>query len=213
MRISISGGAPSVERIVGQVQAAEEDGFTSIWFPGAVNGDPLLAMAQAASVTERIELGTAVLQTYPTHPVAMARRIEAAVGAAGRSLTIGLGPSHAPGIEGQYGHVLRPSWRAHRRLRLDPGSTVAWRSRRLRGRGAHRSIRSGSSRAPGSPAPGGAGTPHAGPGGLSRRRHDHLDGRRRSSPQPRGAAHQHRSRRCRPTAAPGDRGRPASRRR
>lgn len=103
MNIGISGGARSVDRIIEQVTSAEESGFTSIWFPGAVNGDPLLAMSRAASLTGRIELGTAILQTYPTHPVAMAGRIEAAVMAAGRSLTIGLGPSHDQAVETMYG--------------------------------------------------------------------------------------------------------------
>jgi F420-dependent oxidoreductase-like protein len=103
MNIGISGGAATSDRIVGQVEEAEADGFTSIWFPGAVNGDPLLAMARAAKATSTIELGTSVLQTYPCHPVAMAGRVAAAVNEAGRALTIGVGPSHDVGVEGAYG--------------------------------------------------------------------------------------------------------------
>lgn len=104
MRIGLSGGGRSVDRIVAQAQQAEADGFSSLWFASAIQGDPLVAMAIAGRATQRIELGTSVLQTYTSHPVLMANRAIAVVNAMGRDgFTLGVGPSHRPGIEGSYG--------------------------------------------------------------------------------------------------------------
>ncbi|MGV3759562.1 MAG: TIGR03564 family F420-dependent LLM class oxidoreductase [Actinomycetota bacterium] len=104
MRIGLTAGGPSVDRIVEQVVQAEADGFSSVWFPGAVGGDPLVAMALAGRATSSIELGTAVVQTYPVHPVLQANRAAATAAALGRpGLTLGVGPSHRPVIEDVYG--------------------------------------------------------------------------------------------------------------
>jgi len=104
MRIGITGGGATVDRIVEQAIGAERDGFSSIWYASAVAGDPLVAIALAGRATTTIELGTAVLQTYPTHPLLMASRATSVAAAMGRAgLTLGVGPSHQPVIEGVYG--------------------------------------------------------------------------------------------------------------
>jgi len=103
VRIGLSGGGTSVDRIIEQAVAAERDGFASLWYAGAVSGDPLVAMALAGRATSTIELGTSVLQTYPCHPLLLANRATAVVAAMGRGFTLGVGPSHAPVIEGVYG--------------------------------------------------------------------------------------------------------------
>ena len=104
MRIGLPGGAASVDKLISQAQRAEADGFTSLWYAGAAGGDPIAAMTLAGRATERIELGTSVLQTYPTHPAAMASRAASVAAAFGRpGFTLGVGPSHRPVIEGAYG--------------------------------------------------------------------------------------------------------------
>jgi F420-dependent oxidoreductase-like protein len=103
MRIGLSGGGNTIERIVELAVEAEEDGFTSLWFAGAVAGDPLAALTVAARATRSIEMGTSVVQTYPCHPVLMANRAAAVALSAGRGFTLGVGPSHQPVIEGTYG--------------------------------------------------------------------------------------------------------------
>ena len=72
MRIGLTGGARTVERVVEQAKQAEADGFSSLWYASAVTGDPIVAMAIAGRETSNIELGTAVLQTYPCHPLLQA---------------------------------------------------------------------------------------------------------------------------------------------
>jgi F420-dependent oxidoreductase-like protein len=104
MRIGLTGGGSSTDRIIAQAQQAEADGFSALWYASEVCGDPLVAMALAGRQTTTIELGTAVLQTYPCHPLLQAKRIASAVDAMGRpGFTLGIGPSHEPLIRGVYG--------------------------------------------------------------------------------------------------------------
>jgi len=104
MRIGLTGGGATVEKVVRQAQQAEADGFTSVWYASAVTGDPLVAIALAGRETASIELGTAVLQTYPCHPLLQANRVASVVDAMGRpGFTLGIGPSHEPLIRGVFG--------------------------------------------------------------------------------------------------------------
>ena len=104
MRIGLPGGASSVDKMIEQAVRAEADGYTSLWYASAIAGDPLVAMALAGRATSRIELGTAVLQTYTSHPVLMANRAASVAAAMGRpGFTLGIGPSHQPVIEQAYG--------------------------------------------------------------------------------------------------------------
>jgi F420-dependent oxidoreductase-like protein len=104
MRIGLTGGGTTADRIVQQAVEAEADGFTSLWYASAVFGDPLVAMALAGRATKSIELGTSVLQTYTCHPVLQANRGASTAAAMGRpGFTLGVGPSHRPVIEDAYG--------------------------------------------------------------------------------------------------------------
>ena len=104
MRIGLSGGAATVEKMIEQAERAEADGFTSLWYASAIGGDPLVAMAMAGRATKTIELGTAVLQTYTCHPLLQANRAASVVAGMGRpGFTLGIGPSHKPVIEDALG--------------------------------------------------------------------------------------------------------------
>jgi Luciferase-like monooxygenase len=69
VRMGLTGGPSTVDKIVAQAQQAESDGFSALWYASALAGDPLVAMAIAGRATSSIELGTAVLPTYPCHPL------------------------------------------------------------------------------------------------------------------------------------------------
>jgi F420-dependent oxidoreductase-like protein len=104
MRIGLTGGGATVDKVVAQAKEAEADGFTSLWYASLVTGDPLVAIAVAGRETSRIELGTAVLQTYPCHPLLQANRAASVVDAMGRpGFTLGIGPSHESVIRGVFG--------------------------------------------------------------------------------------------------------------
>ena len=51
MRIGLSGGAATVDKMIDQAVRAEADGFSSLWYASAVGGDPLVAMALAGRAT------------------------------------------------------------------------------------------------------------------------------------------------------------------
>ena len=62
-----------------------------------------MSLAVAVRETGSLELGTAVLQTYPCHPVLQTNRTASVVNAIGRGFTLGIGPSHEALITGVYG--------------------------------------------------------------------------------------------------------------
>jgi F420-dependent oxidoreductase-like protein len=105
MRIGLTGAGSTVANVIRQAERAEADGFSGLWYPSAVLGDPLVAIALAGRTTSTIEFGTAVLQTYACHPVLQAGRAAAVAGAIGSPgrFTLGVGPSHQPVIEGVLG--------------------------------------------------------------------------------------------------------------
>ena len=104
MRIGLGAGAATIDRIIEQAVEAEAAGFTTLWYPSAVLGDPLAAIAVAGRATRTIELGTAVLQTYTAHPLLTAARVGAVSAAIERpGVILGMGPSHDAAIEGMYG--------------------------------------------------------------------------------------------------------------
>ena len=105
MRIGLPGLGTTPDQVVKQSARAEADGFSSLWYTSAVCGDPMVAMALAGRATSRVELGTAVMQTYACHPVLQAARAVAAataIGTPGR-FTLGVGPSHRPFVEDMLG--------------------------------------------------------------------------------------------------------------
>jgi F420-dependent oxidoreductase-like protein len=103
MKIGLSAGG-TLDRMISQVQRAEEEGFHSMWFAGGIGMDPLTVIALAGRDSERIELGTSIVPTYPRHPTALAQEaiaVEAAVG--GERFTLGVGVSHRPVVEDMLG--------------------------------------------------------------------------------------------------------------
>ena len=107
MRIGLFVGALELMRDVSErlqrISEAEADGFDSYWLPQHFGADMLTVIAMAGMQTNRIELGTAVIPTYPRHPVALAQQALTAQVAAGGRLTLGIGVSHRSTIEGWLG--------------------------------------------------------------------------------------------------------------
>jgi alkanesulfonate monooxygenase SsuD/methylene tetrahydromethanopterin reductase-like flavin-dependent oxidoreductase (luciferase family) len=109
MRIGVMIGSAAQERVVpaqlvANARAAEAAGFASAWvshIPWSL--DALTALTLAAGATERIELGTAVVPTYPRHPLSLAQAALSVQAASGGRVTLGIGPSHPYVIETMYG--------------------------------------------------------------------------------------------------------------
>jgi len=99
-----TGGAEALSRLRDAIQDAADDGFSSAWLPNIFGLDALTALAVAGSQVPGIELGTAVVPTYPRHPAALAQQALTAATALDGRLTLGIGLSHKIVIEDMYGY-------------------------------------------------------------------------------------------------------------
>jgi 5,10-methylenetetrahydromethanopterin reductase len=108
MRIGTSqdepAGPEALSRLRDQVQRAADDGFASAWMSNIFGLDALTALAVAGSQVPGIELGTAVVPTYPRHPAVLAQQALTTATALDGRLTLGIGLSHKIVIEDMYGY-------------------------------------------------------------------------------------------------------------
>jgi F420-dependent oxidoreductase-like protein len=95
-------GAP-VEEVVRQVGVAAEAGYARAWFGEVGSWDPLTLLSVVGREVRGIEVGTAIVRTYPRHPLALAAQALTVQAATGNRLVLGVGSSHAPVIENEYG--------------------------------------------------------------------------------------------------------------
>ncbi|ULE31725.1 TIGR03564 family F420-dependent LLM class oxidoreductase [Mycobacterium sp. IDR2000157661] len=102
MRVGLMVGSdkerPRADRLTGLLDdgtSAESLGFASFWMP-QVPGylDAMTAVALLGQVTDRIEIGTAVVPIQTRHPLIMAQQALTTQVACGGRFTLGLGPSH-----------------------------------------------------------------------------------------------------------------------
>ncbi len=103
MRIGIYGGnvrrGRPLTSLVDEIVEKEAEGFSSYWMPQVHMFDALTMIALAGQQTSTIELGTAVVPSYPRHPSALAQQAATVNALTNGRLVLGVGPSHAPGIE------------------------------------------------------------------------------------------------------------------
>ncbi|MGE3073523.1 MAG: TIGR03564 family F420-dependent LLM class oxidoreductase [Dehalococcoidia bacterium] len=101
--LSMPGDAAGVRKIVERAARAESEGFASAWLPQVSTVDALTCLALAGTETGSIELGTAVVPTYPRHPTALALQALSVQDATNDRLALGIGLSHRFTIEGVLG--------------------------------------------------------------------------------------------------------------
>ncbi len=100
VHIVATDAASAVDGIV----LAEQAGVDCAWLTcGSTMPDPLVVFGAAAMKTQRIALGTAVIPTFPRHPLAMVQSAIAVDTLAPGRLRLGVGPSHRMFIEGMFG--------------------------------------------------------------------------------------------------------------
>ena len=94
----------SVAKFEADAIAAEAAGFASVWVAQPPDDfDALTAVALMGRVTNRIEIGTAVLPLQTRHPIAMAHQALSTQAVCEGRLTLGVGPSHHWVIEDMLG--------------------------------------------------------------------------------------------------------------
>ena len=106
MKYGIFGDAVNtgtLDDVVEQAASVERDGFAAYWAPHIFGLDTMTALAVVGTKVPRIELGTAVVPTYPRHPHAIAQQAHTVAAASGNRFTLGIGLSHKIVIENMFG--------------------------------------------------------------------------------------------------------------
>lgn len=104
MRIGIFTSDDNLTTLLERATQAEADGFDSFWLPQIFGVDALCAHTLIGATVPRIELGTAVVPTYPRHPMALAGQARTVSAASGGRLTLGVGLSHQMVVKGMWGY-------------------------------------------------------------------------------------------------------------
>lgn len=100
MRIGINATAlvskASIEAFVDHATTAEADGFSSYWVAEHPTGglDALTVLTVVGQSISSMELGTAIVPTYPRHPMVLAGQALTTQSAIKGRLTLGIGLSH-----------------------------------------------------------------------------------------------------------------------
>ncbi|MEU7818244.1 TIGR03564 family F420-dependent LLM class oxidoreductase [Pseudonocardia sp. NPDC049154] len=89
--------------VVEAIEKAAAAGFARAWIGERGGWDPLTVLAAVGDRAPGIGLGTAVTTTVPRHPLTLAAQALTTQAAVGNRLTLGIGPSHGPLVEGRYG--------------------------------------------------------------------------------------------------------------
>lgn len=94
----------AVDDVVAAIRGAAEEGFSSVWLPQVFGYDTLTLLALAGKEVPGIELGTAVVPTYPRHPIVLAGQALTVQSVTEGRLTLGVGLSHRVMIEDMFGY-------------------------------------------------------------------------------------------------------------
>ncbi|MFU8814882.1 MAG: TIGR03564 family F420-dependent LLM class oxidoreductase [Pseudomonadales bacterium] len=102
MRIGINGTGlvqkASVDAVTAHAQEAASAGFSSYWLAEHPTGgfDALTVLALVGQRVGGLELGTAIVPTFPRHPMALAGQALTTAASIDHRLTLGIGLSHEP---------------------------------------------------------------------------------------------------------------------
>jgi len=103
MRIGIFGGIASatgtVDDVVHAAHTAAAEGFSSFWLPQIFGADAITVAGVIGREVPALEVGTAVVPTYPRHPLMLAQQALTANALSGGHFTLGIGLSHQMVIE------------------------------------------------------------------------------------------------------------------
>lgn len=96
-------GAPGGEKIIAAAQEAENLGYDTIWVPEIYGADCFTPLAWVGAHTERINLGTSIMQISARTPASAAMHAVALDHLSNGRLVLGIGVSGPQVVEGWYG--------------------------------------------------------------------------------------------------------------
>jgi F420-dependent oxidoreductase-like protein len=104
MDIGVMVGGSGLAALLEAVQAVADAGVRRAWLPQVFSGEALTTIAVAGREFRDIDFGTAVIPTYPRHPLVLAEQaLTTAAAIGGGRLHLGIGLSHQVVIEGMLG--------------------------------------------------------------------------------------------------------------
>ena len=103
MQIGVFSQEPTVTALVDRARDVAERGFGSLWVPPIFDLDAMTALAVVAHEVPGLRLGTAVVPTYPRHPMVMASQARTIHQVSDAGFTLGIGLSHQIVIESLLG--------------------------------------------------------------------------------------------------------------
>ena len=119
MKIGINGSGllarPDLGVMIEDIKHAEAAGINSYWLAQTGLVDALTVFTVAGQQTTSIELGTAVVPTWPRHPQALAAQALTTQAATGGRTVLGIGLAHKPSVEERW----RLTWEKPIRHMLD----------------------------------------------------------------------------------------------
>lgn len=106
--VGVSVTAASAREGVDYIARLDAMGVSAAWLTsGGGGGEAMSVLAAAAAVTERIALGTSIVQTWSRHPVTLAQQAHAIDSIAPGRFRLGVGPSHRATMISTYGADFR----------------------------------------------------------------------------------------------------------
>jgi len=102
-QVGIAIHKPSAATMLQAISQAEAGGVPTVWLTTGAGPDALTVFAAAATSTRSITMGTAIVPTFPRHPLVVAQQTADIAQLAPKRFVLGLGPSHANVMAGRYG--------------------------------------------------------------------------------------------------------------
>lgn len=96
----------SLEQAIDRVRLAESLGYHSVFVTHIAGRESLTVLTAYALATERIRVGTGVVPIYTRTPATMAQTAATIDELSGGRLSLGLGVSHRPVVEGWHGQTI-----------------------------------------------------------------------------------------------------------
>ena len=106
--VGVSVTAANAREGVAYISRLDEMGVSAAWLTsGGGGGEAMSILAAAAAVTERVSLGTSIVQTWSRHPVTLAQQAQVIADLAPGRFRLGVGPSHRATMISVYGADFR----------------------------------------------------------------------------------------------------------
>ena len=102
-QVGIAIHKPSAATMLQAISQAEAAAVPTVWLTTGAGPDALTVFAAAATSTRSITMGTAIVPTFPRHPLVVAQQTADIAQLAPKRFVLGLGPSHANVMAGRYG--------------------------------------------------------------------------------------------------------------